>query len=348
VKLFSDIYKGKRILITGHTGMKASWLALWLHKLDAVVMGISHPPKPFPTHYELLGLQNIIETDIHADISAIKEINALAPDIIFHLAAKAIVPRTFTEPESTFQYNIMGTVHILELYRQCPSVKGIVLIVSDKVYENREWNYAYRENDELGGVDPYSCSKVCIEHIIRCYRESYKLNIAAARAGNIIAGGDWGEKRLLPDIARAASSGQTVAIHTPESTRPFQHVLEALQGYLLLGEKILEGEDVNRAWNFGPDTGSLSVLDLLTIAGRIWPKINWSIDNKPTHPHMVYLLKIDSTEAKKILGWKPQLTMEQSVEWAIQWYMNFYEHGKVSTDEDIGAYECLMQLNGME
>lgn len=308
-------------------------------------MGISHPPKPFPTHYELLGLHDIIEADVHADISEIKEINSFSPDLVFHLGAKAIVPRTFTEPESTFQHNIMGAVHILELCRQCPSVKGIVLIVSDKVYENKEWNYAYRENDELGGIDPYSCSKVCVEHIIRCYRESYGVNIASARAGNIIAGGDWGEKRLLPDIVRAASTGQKVAIHTPESTRPFQHVLEALQGYLMLGEKILEGEDVNRAWNFGPDSGSLSVLDLLTIAGRIWPKINWSIDNKPTHPHMVYLLKIDSTEAKEVLGWKPRLSMEQSVEWAVTWYRDYYESNVINTDSDIKEYEFLMKVS---
>lgn len=343
--MFNDIYKGKKILITGHTGIKASWLALWLHKLGAVVTGISHPPKPFPTHYELLGLHNIIEKDVIADISEIEEIETFSPDVVFHLGAKAIVTRTFMEPESTFQHNIMGTVHILELCRQCPSVKGVVLIVSDKVYENREWNYAYRENDELGGIDPYSCSKVCIEHIIRCYRESYGMNIAAARAGNIITGGDWGESRLLPDIVRAASSGKTVAIHTPESTRPFQHVLEALQGYLILGEKILEDVDVNRAWNFGPDVGSLSVLELLTIAHKVWPKINWVVDNKPTHPHMVYLLKIDSTEARKVLGWRPQLKMAEAVEWAVDWYREYYESGKVITDGQIVAYEDRMRGN---
>jgi CDP-glucose 4,6-dehydratase len=311
-------------------------------------MGISHPPKPFPTHYELLNLHDIIEADIHADISEINEINSFAPELVFHLAAKAIVPRTFVEPESTFQHNIMGTVHILELCRKCPSVKGVVLIVSDKVYENREWNYAYRENDELGGIDPYSCSKVCVEHIIRCYRESYGVNIASARAGNIITGGDWGEKRLLPDIVRAASTGQKVAIHTPESTRPFQHVLEALQGYLMLGEKILEGVDVNRAWNFGPDSGSLSVIELLEIAHDVWPEIKWEVDNKPTHPHMVYLLKIDSIEAKKILGWQPQLNMKRAVQWAVEWYREYYESGNLLTDSNIEVYESLMMRDFLD
>ena len=337
--IFKNIYKGKRVLITGHTGVKASWLALWLHRLGAEVMGISHPPKPFPTHYELIGLRDIIKKDIHADISAINEIESFSPEIVFHLAAKAIVPRTFAEPESTFQHNIMGTVHILELCRKCSSVKGIVLIVSDKVYENKEWNYAYRENDELGGVDPYSCSKVCIEHIIRCYRESYGLNIAAARAGNIITGGDWGEKRLIPDMVRAASSDKVVEIHTPHATRPFQHALEALQGYLLLGQKIMEGGDVNRSWNFGPNAESLSVLDVLNIAQGIWPKINWIVDNKPTHPHMVYLLKIDSTEAKKQLGWEPRWNMAMAVRMTIMWYKEYYENGIVRTNDDINLYE---------
>jgi CDP-glucose 4,6-dehydratase len=338
MNMFNDIYKGKRVLVTGHTGVKGSWMSLWLSRLGAYVYGISHPPKPGPNHYKLLKLHDILVQDIHADISAIEDIKNISPDIVFHFAAKAIVPRTFMEPESTFQHNIMGVVHILELCRQCPSVKGVVAVVSDKVYENREWNYAYRENDVLGGADPYSCSKVCIEHIIRCYRESYGMNIAAARAGNILAGGDWGEKRLLPDIVRATAKGETVVVHTPDATRPFQHALEALQGYLLLGQHILERKDVNRAWNFGPD-GEMTVLEVLQTAQQVWPEVDWWVDDTPTHPHMVYLLKIDSTESRKLLGWRPVWDMKTAVEVSIRWYKEYYESGIILTDDNIESYE---------
>jgi CDP-glucose 4,6-dehydratase len=336
--MFDNIYRGKRVLVTGHTGTKGSWLTLWLSRLGAKVYGISHPPKPGPNHYKLLNLHNTLTKDVHADLSLIEEITSIKPDIVFHLAAKAIVARTFSEPESTFQHNIMGMVHLLELCRQCPSVKGVVAVVSDKVYENREWNYAYRENDDLGGADPYSCSKVCIEHIIRCYRESYGMNIAAARAGNILCGGDWGEKRLIPDIVRAASKGEKVVVHTPGATRPFQHVLEALSGYLLLGQHILEGKNVNRAWNFGPDS-EMSVLEVLQIAHDIWPKVEWEIDETPTHPHMQYLLRIDSTESRKLLGWKPVWGIEQAVAQSIMWYEEYYRNGNIMTGEDIDEYE---------
>ena len=335
--VFEKTYTGKRVLITGHTGVKGSWITLWLHRLGAHVYGISHSPKPGPNHYELLDLYDLLVKDIHADLSLVDEITSIKPDIVFHFAAKAIVARTFSEPESTFQHNIMGMVHLLELCRQCPSVKGIVAVVSDKVYENKEWNYAYRENDELGGADPYSCSKVCIEHIIRCYRESYGMNIAAARAGNILAGGDWGEKRLIPDIVRATSKGDKVVIHTPQATRPWQHVLDPLQGYLLLGQKILQGENVNKAWNFGPE-GEMTVLEILQTAQGVWSAVQWEVDNTPTHTHMVYLLKIDSTESRKLLGWKPVWDMKTAVEKTIDWYKRYYLKGEVMTNQNIDDY----------
>jgi CDP-glucose 4,6-dehydratase len=347
--MFNNIYKGKKVLVTGHTGVKGSWLVVWLKKLGAEVIGISHSPKPFPTHYEILkkfGMLNLnSNNDNHIDISEVLSIRKFSPDIVFHLAAKAIVARTFIEPESTFQNNIMGTVHILELCRQCSSVKGIVAIVSDKVYENREWNYAYRENDDLGGDDPYSTSKVCIEHVINCYRKSYGLNIAAARAGNIVVGADWGEKRLIPDIIKAVVKNEKVIIHTPDATRPFQHVLEALYGYLLLGECILKGEDVNRAWNFGP-TSEITVLEVLQEAQKVWPKIQWEIDNSPTHPFMVYKLKIDSTESKKYLGWETIWDMKRAVAETIRWYKEYYDKGKVITESQIEQYEKEWEKNG--
>jgi len=336
--MFQNIYKNKKVLITGHVGTKGTWLSLWLHRMGAKVYGISHPPRTEPSHYKLLNMHSLLNGDIHNDISTINTITDISPDIVFHLAARAIVARTFMEPEYTIQCTVMGATHILELCRTCPSVKGIVVVTSDKIYSDKNWNWGYRENDEKGGSDPYSTSKVCVEYISECYRKSFGLNIAVARAGNILSGGDWTEKRLLPDIARATAKNEAVIVHTPNATRPFQHTLDALHGYLLLGQHILEGKDVNRAWNFGPD-GDMSVLEILQISKNIWPKVKWEIDNLPTHPHMVYLLKIDSTESKKLLGWKPVWNMRQAVEQSIGWYRSYYQDGYISTEDNIKQYE---------
>lgn len=337
--MFSGIYRGKKVLVTGNCGFKGAWLCRWLRHLGAEIIGYGHPPNTEPNHHSLLGgIPPPEGMDLLNYLPMVVWMRALEPDLVIHLAAKAIVARTFTEPRETFENNVMGAVNIFEACRQTPSVKGIVAITTDKIYENREWNYAYREVDELGGIDPYSASKVCIEQVIRCYRESFGMNIATARAGNVIGGGDWSYKRLIPDIVRATNVGEKTVIHTPNATRPFQHVLDALQGYLLLGQKILEGENVNRAWNFGPD-GEMSVLEVLQIAKQVWPKIEWEVDNTPTHPHMVYLLKIDSTEARKILGWRPVWNMEEAVKMTINWYKLFYERNTVVTDRDINDYE---------
>ena len=359
--MFEGIYKGKRVLVTGHAGFKGSWLCYWLKRLGAEVIGYGHPPNTEPNHFALLGNKypDAIQYGWDDHMWSSKAMDLLnvkflaetmkyfQPDLVIHLAAKAIVARTFDEPQETFENNVMGAVNILEACRQTPSVKGIVMITTDKIYENREWNYAYREVDELGGVDPYSASKVCIEQVIRCYRESFGMNIATARAGNVIGGGDWSYKRLIPDIVRAVSKGEKVIIHTPNATRPFQHVLEALSGYLLLGQKILQGSprrgygdknDVNRTWNFGPE-GEMSVLEVLQVAQGVWPAVDWEVDDTPTHPGMVYLLKIDSTKAKKELGWKPKWDMDHAVRMAILWYRAYYQTGYILTEEDIRDYE---------
>jgi len=335
--MFSNIYKDKRVLITGHTGYKASWLALWLHRMGAIVSGISHAPHPPPTHYDIINLHDILEKDIHSDISLVDEINSLKPDIVFHLAARAIVANTFNEPEPTFQYTVMGAVHMLELCRQCPSVQGVVMATSDKVYLNNEWDYAYREIDTLGGDDPYSTSKVCVEHIVECYRKSFDMNIAVGRCGNVIGGGDFSDKRLIPDIAKATAKGEVVVIHTPNATRPFQHTLEALQGYLLLGKEILKGNDVNRCFNFGP-THEMTVLEVLEIAQARWKNVKFEVDNKPTHKFMVYKLKIDSVESRK-LGWEPVWGMVPAVVETIEWYKAYFEKGLILTNKNIDDYE---------
>jgi len=343
VAMFDNIYKGKTVVVTGHAGVKGSWLSLWLKHLGAKVIGIGHPPKSGESHYKTLP-QFTFYRDIKADLLFImREIYSAKPDIVFHLAAKAIVARTFKEPEETFRNNVMGTAHLLELCRTCPSVKGVVAITSDKVYKSREWNYAYRENDTLGGDDPYSTSKVCVEHIIECYRKSYGMNIATARAGNVLCGGDWAEKRLLPDVVRATIKKEPVIIHTPNATRPFQHVLEALQGYLLLGQKILQGEDVNRAWNFGPTEGEMTVLAVLERASLIWPDIRWEVDSEPTHKFMVYLLKLDSTESRKLLGWKQVWDTRRAVMEVVRWYRTYHRHKNVLSLENIKLYERGME-----
>jgi CDP-glucose 4,6-dehydratase len=352
-----EIYKGKKVLVTGCCGFKGSWLTRWLEKLGADVYGFGRPPRNNPNHFELLGntrLDWVNGIDGVCDLTsynAIKNrIDKIQPDLVFHLAAKAIVARTFTEPRETFENNVMGTVNLLEACRNKSSIKGIVLITTDKVYANKEWDWGYRENDQLGGLDPYSASKVCIEHVIECYRTQFLPMIATARAGNVIGGGDWAEKRLIPDIARATARGEVVEIHTPNATRPWQHVLEPLQGYLLLGEKLLKShgeapylsqamyKDISKPWNFGPE-GEMTVLDILKIAQEVWPKVRYEVKEEETHPSMVQLLKIDSTEARKVLGWKPVWGMKDAVARSISWYKWFYEHGAINTDMDIDVYE---------
>lgn len=344
-----EIYKGKRVLITGHKGFKGSWLTLWLNRLGAEVMGISRNPPTFPSHYELLGLD---VREIRGDLRDMRDmrelttvLNEFKPELVFHLAAQAIVAKTFGDPHGTFEGNIMGALNILEMCRYCKSVKGIVMVTTDKVYAENDLkdrgfeSYdAFREDDELGGLDPYSASKVCIEHIIKCYQTQYFPMIATARAGNVIGGGDWAYKRLIPDIMRATSKGEPVEIHTPHATRPWQHVLEPLAGYLTLGERLLEGDpEAPGAWNFGPD-GDMSVLDVLKIAQKVWPKIQFDVKDQEHHPSMVRLLKIDSSKARGI-GWHPRWDIQESIETTVMWYMNYYERNEVTSSIDIMEYE---------
>ena len=333
-----ETYNGKRVLVTGHTGFKGSWLNLWLKKLGAIPeTGYALPPPTIPSHYKLLGGLDFVGTlpDIRNYDMLWRTMERQKPDVVFHLAAQAIVKRSFDDPRNTFDSNIIGAVNVLEACRQTPSVRAIVMITSDKVYRDMNWRWGYRESDELSGTDPYSASKVCVEHVINSYRESFGMNIATARAGNVIGGGDWGAYRLIPDIMRAMAEGKPVEIHTPHATRPYQHALEALHGYLRLGKALLEGRgECKTAFNFGPD-GSMSVLEVLEIAQSVWPKIQYVIKEEETHKGMVNLLKIDSTKAKQMLGWKPRWTMQEAVERAVVWYRDWYEKGEVNSIKDI-------------
>jgi len=331
-----EIYKGKKILVTGCRGFKGSWMVLWLQKLGSEVIGYGHFPPTYPNHHDILNLSYNLREELLDHHTVNYFIEDQKPDLVFHLAAHAIVAKCFEDPRETFENNIMACTNLLDACRKV-GTKGVVFVTTDKVYEDENWIWGYRENDKLGGLDPYSASKVCMEHIIRCYRESYGMNIAVARAGNVIGGGDWSEKRLIPDIMKATAEGKKVIVHTPNATRPWQHVLSALDGYLLLGENILDGKDVNSAWNFGPE-GEMSVLDVLKAAKRVWDKVDWIIEEKETHKHMVNLLKIDSTKARK-LGWNPPWNMEKSIEKAVDWYRQYYEQGAVISRNDIEDYE---------
>lgn len=349
--MFNDIYRGKKILVTGHCGTKGSWLCLWLKRLGCEVIGYGRPPSTEPNHFELLGnsIPGAIQLNKylwHGQGMDLRNLEFLSdmmestePDLIFHLASKTVVNLSFEQPREYFESNIMGAVNILEATRHCPSVKGIVMVVTDKVYKDQKWEWGYRECDELGGDNPYSSSKVCVEHVIESYRKCFGLNIATARAGNVIGGADFTFDRIIPDIVKATSRGEKVLVHTPNSTRPFQFILEALSGYLLLGQHILEGKNVNEAFNFGPDGAAISVMDILRISKEVWPAVEWEIDNAPTHPFTIYRLRLDSTKAKMVLGWRSVWEMEEAVRRAIGWYRAYFEEGIILTNQNITDYE---------
>jgi CDP-glucose 4,6-dehydratase len=344
-------YRGKRVFLTGHTGFKGSWLAYWLQRLGAEVVGYSLPPKTNPSHFELLKinveshLQNICNLEILQ-----KAIVTAKPDVIFHLAAQPLVRYSYQNPIETYQTNVIGTVNVMEASRHCESVKAIVIITTDKCYENNEQRKGYTETDRMGGYDPYSSSKGCAELAINCYRNSYfNLNefnkshqtlLASARAGNVIGGGDWSEDRLIPDIIKSAISGEKTMIRFPKATRPWQHVLEPLSGYLMLGEKLLNGEkEFASGWNLGPEEKDIQTVEtILEIAKNIWNKIDYEVDSENKHFHEAGLLSLNIDKAKSKLGWKPKWSNEMSIQKTIEWYKEFYFSNQVLTEEQISQF----------
>jgi CDP-glucose 4,6-dehydratase len=349
--MFGNIYSGKRVLVTGHTGFKGSWLALWLKKLGAEVAGYALPPPTQPSHFELTA------PDINSVNGCILDTEKLerifidfAPEIVFHLAAQPLVRLSYTQPAETFTTNVIGTVNVLDACRRCSSVRAIINITSDKCYENREWVWGYRESDAMGGYDPYSASKGCAELVASSYRNSFfnpaeygrkhHTLLASCRAGNVIGGGDWAADRLIPDIMKAAAQNKTVDIRNPHAVRPWQHVLEPLSGYLQLGQKLLEEKtEFSGPWNLGPgDGGVITVREVVERMKLAWPAVNCSFTGNTDHPHEAGLLKLDCSKAATYLKWHGAWDSATAFQRTVNWYRKFYEGGEIVSDEDIELY----------
>lgn len=319
-------YRGRRVLVTGHTGFKGSWLTLWLQTLGAEVCGLGLAPETTPNHWSLLKLDiRDHRCDLRNADTLAEHVAAARPEIVFHLGAQALVRRGYREPIATWSSNVMGTAHLLEACRRVDSVRAIVVATTDKVYENHERTDGYCEHEALGGHDPYSASKAATELLVASWRRSFLAEagmlLASARAGNVIGGGDWSEDRLIPDVVRAVVAQQPLAVRSPDATRPWQHVLDALSGYLLLGARLLSGDNTcARAWNFGPETiDNRRVGDVLDHLHALWPRFSWIRDGAP-QPHEAGLLHLDSSAARKLLGWRPAWRLDDALLATTDWY----------------------------
>lgn len=349
VPLFGGIYAGRRVLVTGHTGFKGSWLTYWLLALGATVTGYAQEPPTSPSLFDELCLAERINHHIGdvQDLAHLSEVMIAAqPEIVFHLAAQPLVRLSYKEPVETFATNVMGTVNLLEAVRATPSLRAVVNVTSDKCYENREWEFAYRENDPMGGFDPYSASKACSELVTSAYRQSFLRGesaaaVATARAGNVIGGGDWALDRIVPDCIRALSADEPVVVRSPDAVRPWQHVLEPTSGYLLLASRLFrDAHALAGAWNFGPASGStLTVREVVNFIIVEWGKGSW-IGSEPDvhHAHEARFLKLDCSKAVDLLGWRPVWETQRGLHAAAQWYREFYCGD--ATAEQLTA-ECL-------
>jgi CDP-glucose 4,6-dehydratase len=325
---------GKKVFLTGHTGFKGSWLTLWLQALGARVTGFALAPDTTPNLFTLGRVQDGIESiigDIRDRALLAEAMNAASPDIVIHMAAQPLVRESYVTPVETYETNVMGTVHVLDAIRQVPGVRSVVIVTTDKCYENREWEWGYRENEAMGGYDPYSSSKGCAELVTSAYRNSFfnpatyakhGVAVASGRAGNVIGGGDWAADRLIPDIMRAISRGETVNIRNPHAIRPWQHVLEPLSGYLILAERLYtDGPRFADAWNFGPnDSDAQPVQAIVERLTSEWGDgARWSLDGGE-HPHEATFLKLDCSKARARLGWRPRWDLNHTLDSIVAWY----------------------------
>jgi CDP-glucose 4,6-dehydratase len=334
------IYKDKKVFITGHTGFKGSWLALWLQMLGAEVLGYALEPPTNPNLFSVIGLEGMIG-NVTGDIRDAEKlktvINEFKPEIVFHLAAQPLVRYSYQKPRLTYETNIMGAINMYEAVKETSSVRAVVTITSDKCYENKEWVHGYRECDPMGGYDPYSSSKGCVELVTAAYRNSFfkdsGVALASVRAGNVIGGGDWAQDRLIPDCVRSLSDDKPIIIRNPQATRPWQFVLEPLSGYLYLGALMLQnGQQYAGAWNFGPeDSDILTVGEVVRLVIENWGSGECLCDES-NQPHEASLLKLDASKAHFHLKWKPAYNIYQALEETIKWYRLFYER---KNDEEI-------------
>lgn len=359
--MFNNIYERKKVFVTGHTGFKGSWLCAWLLQLEAEICGFSINIPSNPSNFEILGLKDRlqhIEGDVCDRSKLLSSVREFQPEMVIHLAAQSLVRRSYNDPITTFETNALGTMNILECMRHCPSVQAGVIITSDKCYRNVEWTWGYRENDILGGEDPYSASKGCAELIIYSYINSFfqeGARVASARAGNVIGGGDWADDRVVPDAVKAWSQGKSVVIRRPNATRPWQHVLEPLSGYLWIGAKLLEKDKVTsgQAFNFGPDASvSQSVEQLISSMAKHWPGADWKVDRTDTtNQKEATLLKLCCDKALNLLNWKAILSFEETIAMTIEWYRTYYGYGKDQmldlTNRQIGEYSSKACAEGL-
>jgi|ETNmetMinimDraft_11_1059920.scaffolds.fasta_scaffold00160_19 CDP-glucose 4,6-dehydratase len=343
MNLISTLYKGKKVLVTGHTGFKGTWLSLWLNHLEANVVGVSVDIPSDPSHFVSANVSNEID-DYRlniCDAEGVKEIvSAVEPDIVFHLAAQALVRPSYDSPLKTLSTNAIGTANILDSLRSLEKPVVAVMITSDKAYDNVEWIWGYRETDRLGGKDPYSASKGMAELAIRAYVESFfnsldsNVRVGITRAGNVIGGGDWAVDRIVPDCMQAWSLNQVVDIRSPQATRPWQHVLEPLSGYLLLGVNLTESMSYHgEAYNFGPNANqNHSVSDLINEMEKYWDRVQWNdVSQNEEHVHEAGLLKLNCDKALFDLKWRPALKFDETVRMTVEWYKKYYQYTELET-----------------
>ena len=343
-------WHGKRVMVTGHTGFKGSWLSLWLQSMGAHVVGYALAPPTQPSLFEVAQVERGM-TSIIADVRDLSKLQSVfrecMPEIVIHMAAQPLVRYSYQNPIETYSTNVMGTVHVFEAVRNTPSVKAVVNVTTDKCYENKEWLWGYREDEPMGGFDPYSNSKGCSELITSAYRRSFfqeqGIALASARAGNVIGGGDWAADRLVPDILRAFERQEPVIIRNPNATRPWQHVLEPLSGYLMLAERLYtDGQSSAEAWNFGPhDDDARPVQWIVESLVTSWGSgASWQQDGG-THPHEAHYLKLDISKAKARLGWKPRWNLSQALSHIVEWHQKWLAGTDMKTAslEQINQYQ---------
>ena len=343
--IYKGFWKGRRVFVTGHTGFKGSWLCLWLHELGAQVKGFALEPPTTPSLFAEARVVELVESEVGdiRDLERVtKSIHDFQPDILIHMAAQPLVRYSYDAPIETYAVNVLGTAHVLEAAKRCKSIKSVVSVTTDKCYENKEWVWAYRENEPMGGHDPYSSSKGCAELVTASYRKSFYeikgIGLASARAGNVIGGGDWAVDRLVPDILRAFEKNQPVLVRSPKAIRPWQHVLEPLSGYLKLAQALYQDpKSYAEGWNFGPNEDDAKPVSwILDHMVGSWPGSTWQIDQSAENPHEANYLKLDISKAKSKLHWRPVWSLSDTLSSIVNWHKNWLSGAdmqKTSIDE---------------